>query len=123
MKIERLKSYCELILSTNYMATFSTTTHEARKMGLKKSIGLYALSINDPQMKQLIKEILEQDIDATKDSPAARNTESFLDYLMGEKVTIKPIQHFVLGLDNYFSHRNRIEQRIRDIVLQYQSKR
>mgnify|MGYP006894372363 CR=1 FL=1 len=92
-------------------------------MGLKKSIGLYALSINDPQMKQLIKEILEQDIDATKDSPAVRHTESFLDYLMSEKVTIKPIQHFVLDLDDYFSHRNQIELRIRDIALEHQSKK
>lgn len=121
MKIDRLTFYCKLILSTTYTATFSTTTHEARKMGLKKSIGLYALSINNPQIKQLIKEILEQDVATVKGTSAAQHIEKFLNYLMDEKVTIKPIQHFVLGLDDYFSHRNRIEQRIRDIALEHQS--
>ena len=123
MNIDRLKFYCELILLTTYTATFSTFTHEYRKNGLRKSIGLYALSMNEPHILQLIKGILEQDIAAVSGTVSARHTESFLYYLMGEKVTIKPIQHFVLGLDDYFSHRNQIEQRIIEIALEHQSKK
>jgi len=110
--IDRLKSYSKIILTTTYSASWSTFTNEARKMGLKKCLGLYALLTNDDQTKQLAKDILEDHILAVKGTSAARHTESFMRFLNGEKEKIKPSQHFMVGMVNYFSHRHRIEQKI-----------
>lgn len=116
--IEQLKWYCDTILATSYEIKWSAIAQESKKISLKKCLGLLGLLTKDDEIKQLSIDFLRRHISLIQhDSVYAANHEQrFLDFLTGAEVAIKPTKHLSIGIIDFFAHRSRVEQKIKELV-------